>query len=126
MLVRAISKSSYSVSKVVDLIYFVTTGNLSIYKNYTIISIITNPDNLYDSDKGIYATGNRYLEWLKEEHTKGEAVPKNILNYFSRGSEWEREVKIKLFEKGIISVKQNMGIWIKGSSTRGNTGKKII
>ena len=51
MVVRAVSKNSYGVSKVVDNIYFVTTGNLSIYKNYTIVSIITNPDNLYDPDK---------------------------------------------------------------------------
>ena len=125
MVIRAISKSSYGVSKVVDNIYFVTTGNLSVYKNYTIVSIITNPDNLYDPDKGIYVTGNRYLEWLKEEHNKGETVPKNILNYFSRGSDWEREANVKIFEKGKISVEQNMGIRIKGSSTRANPGKSF-
>ena len=125
MVVRAVSKNSYGVSKVVDNIYFVTTGNLSIYKNYTIVSIITNPDNLYDPDKGIYVTGNRYLKWLKEEHNQGETVPNDILNYFCRGPDWEREANIKIFEKGNISVEQNMGIRIKGSSTRGNPGKSF-
>ena len=125
MIVRAISKSSYGVSNVVDNIYFVTTGNLSVYKNYTIVSIITNPDNLYDPDKGIYVTGNRYLEWLKQEHPEGETVPNDILNYFGRGSEWEREANVKIFEKGKISVEQNMGLRIKGSSTRSNPGKSF-
>ena len=125
MVIRAVSKSSYGVSNVVDNIYFVTTGNLSVYKNYTIISIITNPDNLYDPDKGIFVTGNRYLEWLKENHTKGETVPNDILNYFSRGPEWEREANIKIFEKGKISVEQNMGLKIKGGTTRGNPGKSL-
>ena len=125
MVVRAISKNSYGVSNVVDNIYFVSTGNLSIYKNYTIVSIIINPDNLYDPNKGIYVTGNRYLEWLKEEHTEGETVPNDILNYFSRGSEWEREANIKIFEKGKITVEQNMGIKIKGGTTRGNPGKSL-
>ena len=125
MVVRAVSKNSYGISKVVDNIYFVTTGNLSIYKNYTIVSIITNPDNLYDPDKGIYVTGNRYLKWLKEEHNQGETVPNDILNYFCRGPDWEREANIKIFEKGNISVEQNMGIRIKGSSSRGNPGKSF-
>ena len=125
MVVRAISKNSYGISKVIDNIYFITTGNLSVYQNYTIVSIITNPDNLYDPDKGIYVTGNRYLEWLKKEHSKGESVPDNILNYFSRGSEWEREANVKIFEKGEILVEQNMGLRIKGSSTRGNPGKSF-
>jgi hypothetical protein len=125
MIIRAISKNSYGISRVIDNIYFVTTGNLSLYKNYTIVSLITNPDNLYDPDKGIYVTGNRYLEWLKQNHTPEETMPNDILNYFSRGSEWEREANIKIFEKGKILVEQNMGIRIKGSSTRGNPGKSF-
>ena len=125
MIIRAISKNSYGISRVIDNIYFVTTGNLSLYKNYTIVSLITNPDNLYDPDKGIYVTGNRYLEWLKQNHTPEETMPNDILNYFSRGSEWEREANVKIFEKGKILVEQNMGIRIKGSSTRGNPGKSF-
>ena len=125
MVVRAICTNSYGISKVIDNIYFVSTGNLSVYKNYSIVSIITNPDNLYDPEKGIYVTGNRYLEWLKKEHDNGETVPNDLLNYFSRGSEWEREVNVKIFEKGKISVEQNMGMRIKGSSTRGNPGKSF-
>ena len=124
MVVRAISRNYKGHSKVVDQTYFITTKNLSLYKNYTTISIVTNPDNLFDPEKGIYVTGKRYEEWLKIDDPEKQ-LSNNILNYFSRGSEWEREASVTIFEKGEISVEQNMGLRTKGSSTRGNPGKSF-
>ena len=43
---------------------------------------------------------------------------KNICNYFMKGSEWERESYIEIFEKGKLTLQENVGIRIKGSSTR--------
>ena len=126
MIVRAFAKNAIGYSKVIDCTYFVTTNTLVQYKDHTIISLVINPDNLFDPDKGIYVTGNRYIEWLNSDSKeKGPNPPNNILNYFSRGSEWEREVSVTIFEKGEVEVKQNMGIRIKGSSTRGNPGKSF-
>ena len=44
--------------------------------------------------------------------------PDNICNYFSGGSEWEREASITIFEEGRVTLEQIVGIRIKGSSTR--------
>ena len=41
------------------------------------------------------------------------------------GKEWEREASITIFEKGKVLVSQNMGIRIKGDSTRNNPGKSF-
>ncbi len=41
------------------------------------------------------------------------------------GKEWEREASITIFEKGNMIANQNMGIRIKGDSTRNNPGKSF-
>ena len=46
-------------------------------------------------------------------------------NWSNRGKKWEREVNIAIFEKGTISVHQNMGLRIKGASTRSAAGKSF-
>lgn len=51
--------------------------------------------------------------------------PDNKCNYFMHGKEWEREASITIFEKGKVLVSQNMGIRIKGDSTRNNPGKSF-
>ena len=40
-----------------------------------------------------------------------------------RGKEWEREATVTIFEKGEKILEQNLGIRIKGASTRNNAGK---
>ena len=120
MIVRAVSKNSNGYSKIFQHTYFITTNNLSQYEDYTIISLITNPDNLFDPEIGIYVTGNKFLEW-KNNGGNIQMNPwssKNICNYFMKGSEWEREAYIEIFEKGNLTLQENVGIRIKGSSTR--------
>ena len=29
---------------------------------------MTNPDNLFDAEKGIYVTGNQFIEWKNSEN----------------------------------------------------------
>ena len=41
------------------------------------------------------------------------------------GKEWEREASITIFEKGKFIANQNMGIRIKGDSTRNSAGKSF-
>ena len=121
MVVRAVTKNDQGYSKVVDKSYFITTGQLAQYKDFTVVSLVTNPDNLFDPDKGIYVTGTQYLKLEKQwNYNPGKSVwdTDNICNYFSRGSEWEREASITILESGKVIVEQNVGIRIKGSSTR--------
>jgi hypothetical protein len=125
--VRAAAKNADGTfSKVVSQTYFVTSSNLAQYKNMTVVSLVTDPDNLFDPDKGIYVTGNQYLKWKNSpsyDPKKSVWDTDNIANFFSHGKDWEREATITIFRDGKNIVEQNMGIRIKGASTR-NTSQK--
>ena len=129
MVIRAVAKKSNGeFSKIIDKTYFVTSGDLKQYEDLSIVSVVTNPDNLFDPDYGIYVTGTQYQNWKKSPQFDPNQNPwdKNgICNYYSRGSEWEREASATFFEKGKIVIEQNVGLRIKGASTRNNPGKSF-
>ena len=57
MIIRAVTKNSENnFSKIFQKSYFITTNDLSYYEDFTIVSLITNPKNLFDPDTGIYVT----------------------------------------------------------------------
>ena len=121
MIVRAVTVKGNSQSKIVDYSYFVTTGELQNYEELLIVSLVTNPENLFDPEIGIYVTGKQYIDWI----TSPGYVPNpdkwsktNICNYYSRGSDWEREASVSFFDKGNFILHQDIGIRLKGSSTR--------
>ena len=118
MVIRAVSKKSDGTfSKIMEKTYFVTTGDLKQYEDLTIISLVTNPENLFDPDYGIYVTGTQYQNWKKSPQYDPAQNPwdKNgICNYYSRGKEWEREASVTFFEKGKVVLEQNIGIRLKG------------
>ena len=95
MIVRAVAKNSKGeFSEVISKTYFVTTYDLYKYQDLTIISLVTNPENLFDPDFGIYVTGTMYQNWKNsEEYDPYQKVwDKNSkCNFMMKGSEWERE-----------------------------------
>jgi hypothetical protein len=74
---------------------------------FPVISLVTDPDNLFDDATGIYVPGNLYdpaISWSG--------------NYFENGSAWERPVHVELFdEAGREVLSQDAGIRISGSWT---------
>ena len=69
-----------------------------------------------------------YQEWKKSEEYDPKQSPwdkTGKCNYFMKGKEWEREALVTIFDKGEKIVQQNMGIRIKGASTRTNPGKSF-
>ena len=128
-IVRAVAKNSKGeFSEINSRTYFVTTDDLEIYQDLTVVSIVTNPKNLFDPEIGIYVTGQMYLDWKKSDDYDPKRSPwdKNgECNFFQRGKLWEREAFVTIFDKGEKIVQQNMGLRIKGASTRNNPGKSF-
>ena len=111
MVVRAVLKYyNNTYDKIIDKTYFITTQELSKYEQYTVISLVTNPENFFGPDKGIYVTGSSFIP-NKDNYCIN-------CNYINRGKEWERESHITIFEKGVVSIDENVGVRIKGASSR--------
>lgn len=105
MVIRAVAKADEGVSEVVSETYFITTGDLKKYQDLTVISLVTDPKNLFDPDIGIYVVGNQFFEWQKSEDydpKKSVYDTDNKCNYFSKGKEWERPAKITVYNKGEV------------------------
>ena len=122
MVIRAVAKNKNgNYSEVVSETYFVTDKDLNRYKNLTVISLVTDPDNLFSPDYGIYVTGTMFQEWKNSE----DYIPNLIFgdsrlkgNFYMNSSDWEREALFTLFDKGKVVVQQNAGIRIKGGYSR--------
>ena len=82
-----------------------------------VISLITDPDNFYGYENGIYAEGKLYDEWLKKREDQRYILPDT--NFYMRGTDWERPVHIELFEPdGTPGFSQNAGVRIAGGLMR--------
>ena len=130
MIVRAVCKNKKGeFSEIITKTYFITTDVLMRYQDLTVISIVTDPKNLFDPDIGIYVTGTMYIEGKKKAEEEGGNNNRwrrnNKCNYLQKGKEWEREAFVTIFDKGEINVQQNMGIRIKGAYTRNNPSKSF-
>lgn len=107
-------------------IYFVNFEDKTGYENVNILSITSNPENLFSNDTGIYVLGDTY------ENSIG-AVNKEEMdwclwpaNYTNGGRFWEREADIHVFNKNREHVlSQEVGIRIQGGASRGLNPKSL-
>ena len=84
-------------SKTVTKTYFVDKNLAEVYKNASVISVVTDPDNLLSKERGIYRYGN----------------------WENSGAEWERPAAVTYFEEdGTIPFETTMGMRIHGNYTR--------
>lgn len=82
--------------------YFISEDIFTRYGDLPFVSIITDADNFYDSDTGIYT------------------------NYNQSGSDWERPVYFEMYEAdGSAAVSLNMGVRINGGTTRSLAQKAL-
>ena len=93
--------------------YFVGL-NREKYGNVPIVSLITDFDNLYDYETGIYVLGKTHDEWLAEDPSRAFLDGwQHTGNYSMRGNEWEKPVSVELITAdGTAGFKQNMGLRI--------------
>lgn len=100
-------KNGVQTSRVYTKSFFVDSA---MFDKYTlpVISLVTENENLFDNDTGIYVPGAHYdannPEWTG--------------NYFGTGSDWERAVHISFFtQDGALGFAQDAGMRIHGGKT---------
>lgn len=115
--------------------YFVDYAAKEIYDNLYVLSVTTDPSNLFDFEKGIYTMGRGYEEYkilggfvgLPDEEIPSDFTDENgVVHYRYEstnaggiGRKWEREVQAVLFdERHEIVFEKTLGMRIAGESTR--------
>jgi len=82
-----------------------------------VLSLVTDAQNLFDKDSGIYILGNSYAEHVDEDITEDERQV--YANYNKHGRGWERPISIEVFESdGMTKFSQNGGVRIHGGGSR--------
>lgn len=102
--------------------YFVGYGGKSGYSDMNVISVVTDPDNLFDYDDGIYVFGRRFDTELDED---GNHIDETE-NFTQHGFLWERPADIQLFNAdGETVLKQSCGLRIQGGGSRSGMPKSL-
>ena len=117
-IVRAVSYDEHgNPSEVVTATYFVGYESRPEYENISVLSIVTEPDNLFGYENGIYVLGKEYDENINETDSKHWIWQK--ANYRKAGRESEREAHVEVFEENKEMVlSKECGIRIRGSGSR--------
>lgn len=114
--VRARSfKTNYIPGNTVTSTYFVNSKH-----TLPLISIVTDPSNLFDKTNGIYELGpNAQL-------VPGSTTHYQVANYLQRGQASERPASFEVFdENGKQTFEQNVGVRIQGGFSRDNQQKSL-
>ncbi len=134
----AYSPSDGIASKTATAIYFVGL-NLEEYDSYAVLSLVTDPDNLFDEKKGIYGNGEALKNYIEQVGVQNGNIPEEFTdsvgntyykymstNAFKTGREWERLANIIFFdEKHTKVLEQMVGIRISGQSSRNAVQKSF-
>jgi len=95
---------------------FFVDENMSQKYTLPIVSLVTQRENLFNQDTGIYVPGIHYN--VNDPEWSG--------NYFMHGDQWERDVHIEYFDKnGKLGFSQDAGIRIHGGGSRVATQKSF-
>jgi len=132
-IVRAVSCDELgNYSDVKTATYFIGFSDKEGYKGMKILSVVTDPSNLFDYETGIYVTGKSYDEYVDKYRGSGEYYWREefwgfwYANYRNRGIKWERKAECQFFdEAGNMELAQECGIRIHGGVSRGYNPKSL-
>ena len=111
-------------SDVVTASYFIGYEDKKGYDDIAVLSLVSDPDGLFNDDTGIMVNGSLYKEkWLKGEYDgikNSHLVRKSCNTFRGRGKEWEREVHLDFFDEDDKSLvfSQEAGIRLHGNQSR--------
>ncbi|MCR5023745.1 MAG: CotH kinase family protein, partial [Lachnospiraceae bacterium] len=140
----AVFSSDGRVSKTVTRSYFVGFDRKDMYDDIKVISLVSDPDDLFGNEKGIFVLGDIGIKNLQERYEESEEATAIIEenpdipldgsvkigdvgynrdsdgNYLQHGIDWERETDMTLFSNDheSVAMQQIVGLRIKGNSSR--------
>ena len=109
-------------SNITTATYFIDFDQKDGYENAAVLSLVTDPDNLFSSETGIYVRGALYDDAM-EAGLIYNGLPWTYLteytNYYLEGAEAERPVYIQFFDASREeTLAQDCGIRIRGNESR--------
>lgn len=109
-------------SNITTATYFIDFDQKDGYENAAVFSLVTDPDNLFSSETGIYVRGALYDDAM-EAGLIYNGLPWTYLteytNYYLEGAEAERPVYIQFFDASQEeTLAQDCGIRIRGNESR--------
>ena len=111
--------------------YFPGRSIAADYNGVPVISLVTEPTNLFDYDHGIMVKGHCYDEWLKHDDSRDILNNPDLwysieANYTQKGSDWERPVSMELFDgSDRLTLQHDAGLRLQGHSSRMFTHKSL-
>ncbi len=107
--------------------YFVGINREEEYGDVPVISMMTDFENLFGYEEGIYVMGKTYDDWIAEDPSnKYKEGWQQEGNFKQKGREWEREALIEYMPAdGSEGFSQNAGIRIMGAASRGASQKSF-
>ena len=109
--------------------YFVGFDSKPGYDGLMILSVVTDPDNLFGYSNGIYVTGidfDSYITSLKFQTSDVQHIARWDANYRRSGSSAERPASLSVFDcTGNVLTDTNCGLRIRGEASRVNSQKSF-
>lgn len=112
-------------SDIVTNSYLIGYQDQKAYQEMYTVSLVTDPDNLFDYENGIYVLGKDYDQYMLEDGSMEDTI-QIPANYRRKGKRTEREGNIEVWdENGNSIMKRRIGVRVHGSTTRGSLQKSF-
>lgn len=104
--------------------FFIGYDRKENYGDLPIVSLMIEEEDFFSDETGIYVLGETYEIWDAEQEEPYEAWQAQG-NFSNRGREWERPVAVDFLMAEGDSFSQNMGVRIKGGTSRSAAQKSL-
>lgn len=119
--IKAISIDKYgNKSAVSTFVYFIGFNDKNEYNNINVVSLVTDPKNLFDYDEGIYVLGKTFFDNFENGTDKTIDCAYSMANYRNRGKAYKKAGNIKIWDANkTISIDEACSLSLQGHTSRG-------
>lgn len=109
-------------SQTITASYFLDFEKKTGFENIAVLSLVTDPENLFDDHSGIYIRGRRYEQGVANAEISPDLSWSKLtdyLNYYLRGTVSERPAHVTLTDSShSLLLEEECGIRIRGNASR--------